>query len=91
MKNNTNAKEAESNMLVKLPPLPADAEYRKEHQKEAAFADPTDEQNIENNENKETPANVSGAEPIPNSASVVSDESEKDTYNRSYILETCRK
>lgn len=81
MKNNTNVKEDESNTLVKLPPLPADSEYFKEHQQEAALADPTEEQIIGNDENKETPVDVSRVGPIPNSDTDNSNDVEKDTYN----------
>ena len=67
MKNNSSIGKVDGSLGAKFPPIPADAEYRKEHQQEAALVDPTDEQNNGNNENNEAPANVSGAEPIPNS------------------------
>ena len=81
MKNNTNDKEAEGNTLVKLPPLPADAEYRKERQQESALVDSTGERNIGNNENNEAPDNVGGAESMVNSATDVLNDVQKNTYN----------
>ena len=76
-----------ASLVPKLPPLPADAEYRKELQQEAALADTTGERNIGNNENNETPAGVSGAEPMPNSVSTNSNDDQTDTYNGDIILD----
>lgn len=80
MKNNSNGGKALGGVGAKSP-LPADAEYRKELQQEAALVDPTGERNIGNNENNETPSNVSSAEPIPNSNTDNSNDVEKDIYN----------
>ena len=81
MKNNSSNCKVDGSLGAKLPPLPADAEYPKDLQQEAALADPVGEQNIGNNENNETPANVVGAEPIPNSDTHNSNNVEKDTFN----------
>ena len=81
MKNNSSNGKVYGDPRVNLPPLPADAEYRRERQQEAALVDPTGEQNIGNNENNEAPDNVSGAEPIPNSESNNSNDVQNATYN----------
>jgi hypothetical protein len=81
MKNNSNGGKESDSIGVNLPPLPADAEYRKEHQQQEALGDPTVEQNLGNNKNKEAPSNVSGAEPIKYSVSDNSNNVQKDTYN----------
>ena len=81
MKNNSSNDKVDGDLGVKLPPLPADAEYRKERQQEAALVDPTGERNIGNNENNEAPDNVDGAEPTPNSETSNANDFQNATYN----------
>ena len=81
MKNNSSNDEVDCDPGVKLPPLPADAEYRKQSQQEATLVDPTGERNIGNNSNNEAPDNVSGAEPILNSETNNSTDVPNATYN----------
>ena len=81
MKNNSSNDEVDGGLGVKLPPLLADPEYRKQSQQEAALVDPTGERNIGNNENNEAPDNVSGAEPMPNSVNTNSNDVQNATYN----------
>ena len=77
MKNNSSNGKVDGSLGAKLPPLPADAEYRKELQQEAALVYQTGERNIGNDENNETPVDGSGAEPIPNSDTDNSNDVEK--------------
>ena len=81
MKNNSSNDEVDGGLGVKLPPLLADAEYRKERQQEAELVDPTGERNTGNNENNEAPDNVDGAEPNPNSETNNSNDVPNATYN----------
>ena len=81
MKNNSSNGKVDGSLGAKFPPLPADAEYRKEHQQEASLVELTDEQNNGNNENNEAPTNVSGAELMPNSVNTNSNDDQTDTYN----------
>ena len=81
MKNNSSNGKLDGSLGAKFPPIPADAEYRKEHQQEEALIDPIDKHNNLNRENNEVPANVSGAEPIPNSVNIDSKDDQTDIYN----------
>ena len=81
MKNNSSNDKVDGDPGVKLPPLPADAEYREQSQQEAALVDPTGERNIGNNENNEAPDNVGGAEPTPNSQTNNANDVPNATYN----------
>ena len=81
MKNNSSNDKVDGDPGVKLPPLLADGEYRKERQQEAALVDQTFEQNIGNNENNEAPSNVDGAERTPNSETNNSNDHQNATYN----------
>ena len=81
MKNNLSNDKVDGGLDVKLQPLLADVEYRKERQQEAALVDTTGVQSSGNNKKNEAPDNVGGAELTPNSETNNSNDVPNATYN----------